>query len=290
MYLHTRATASYLTLGGVLLLAISGAAQDDKGRERYEAAGTIRALAPGAVQVATNDNQLMSVKLPAKPADISFIAKAETSFLRPGMTVKFSTNFNKRGQPAEPISSLTVFTPLEATDLGVYPENAGAGGPKPLDGLFSEPEPVAQPKKKAPKVKIEDIPYRVGGRIVSLKGSKMIVAAGGSQLKCELADAARIQVALADLSYAKQGDKVEVMGWHYPATQPSVAMAGTISVTALEPLVGETKPRAGSKTAEKNANDEAPAKGKGKASEDEEEEDAPPAKSKGKGKAKPSDE
>ena len=60
--------------------------------------------------------------------------------LKPGMKVTFSAVMNKKGVVQGPITSLTVFTPVEATDIGVWPEKGSEGGPNPLEGLFSAKE------------------------------------------------------------------------------------------------------------------------------------------------------
>jgi hypothetical protein len=247
-----RQATTYRAAGLWLVLASLAVAQE-QGRERYEAAGSVRAVAPGAVQVLTAENGLVSVKLPTKPADISFTANADPSFLRPGLVVRFSAVPNKRWQITEPITSLTVFTPLERGDLGVYPENAGGSGPNPLGGIFSDPQSERQPKKKPTRKVAEEVPYRIGGTIVSIKANKMVVAAGGTQIKCEVADDVKVKVSLANLSYARLGDKVEIEGWHYPARKQAGVLANRISVTAVEPLTGEKKTRPGAKEDEKDS-------------------------------------
>jgi hypothetical protein len=229
--------ARFLALGALLFAAAAVSAQENE-RERFQASGTIRAVAPGAIQVATTNNELVAMKLGNK-AEVSFTGKADASFLRPGMPVRFSAVVNKRGQVVEPITAITVFTPKERTDLGVYPEYAG-DGPGSL-GLFTDPEEEAS--KKPVKKVVEEMPYRVGGTLASIKNGKMVVNAGGVSIKCELADDARVSVAVSNLAYVQLGDQVEVDGWSFAAGRNAGIMANRVTVTAANPLSGERKPR-----------------------------------------------
>jgi hypothetical protein len=219
-------------------------------REQFQARGTLRGVAPGGLQMATDDNQLVAVKIQGRQAEVSFTGNADASFLKPGMQVKFSALVKKSGKVAEPITSLVIFTPQDRTEIGVYSENA-ASAPNPLEGLFST-EPKEEPKKPArPRRIVEDQPYRIGGTLVSLKAGKMVVSAGGNQIKCELADDAKIRVATSNLAYARVGDKVDVDGWTY-ATMKQLAVANRVSVTAAEPLTGEDKKKTRASADEEN--------------------------------------
>lgn len=216
------------------------ASAQEEPRERLEAKGTFRAGFNGGFQLATDTNETWLVKLPKKPDEISFTANAEQSFLRPGMKVKFTAVMNKKGIVKEPVTSLVVFTPTEAADIGVWPENAGHA-PNPLEGLFSPREVKEEPKGKGKKPVVEDQVCRVGGTLKSLKSGRLVVIAGRMEVKCELAENAKIKVATSDLSLAQLGDKVEVEGWYYPNARQAGLAANRVSVTAANPLTGEKK-------------------------------------------------
>lgn len=236
----------------LLLLAVVPAVlfAQDQPKENLSAKGTLRGVFAGGIQLATDDNEAWKVKLPDKPSEISYSANAEQSFLRPGMKVKFSAVMNRKGIVQEPITSLTVFTPLKPADLGVWPETEGEGAYNPLAGLFNTEEPKEQPKVKGKKPVVEDVACRVGGTLKSLKSGRMVVVAGRMQIKCELAENAKIRVSTSDLSLAQLGDKVEVEGWYYANAKQAGLWANQLSITAAEPLTGEKK-KSGKESEEK---------------------------------------
>jgi hypothetical protein len=148
---------------------------------------------------------------------------------------------NKKGIVKEPVTSLVVFTPQEAKDIGVWPEGAGESAPNPLEGLFSPKEVKDEPKTKGKKPVVEDQVCRVGGTVKSLKAGRLVVVAGRMEVKCELAENAKIKVSTSDLSFVQVGDKVEVEGWYYANAKQAGLWANSISVTAANPLMGEKK-------------------------------------------------
>jgi hypothetical protein len=234
-----------LILGPSLALA-----QEDRPKENLRAVGTIRGVFNGGFQLATDTNEQWKVKLPDKASEVSFSGTADHSFLKPGMYVKFSAVMNHKGVVQGPITSLTVFTPLEDKDIGWWPEKAAGGGPSPLEGLFSQKE-VKKEEPKGKGKKIEDEAYYVGGTLKSLKAGRMSVQSGGKEIKCVLAEDAKIKVATSDLSFAKLGDKVEVEGWYY-ANAKGGLWANQVSVTAANTLQNEKKkPKTDDEPAEK---------------------------------------
>jgi hypothetical protein len=226
----------------VLLLALApfGLSQEQP-RENLSAKGTFRGGFNGGFQFASDSNEIWKVKLPAKASEISYTANAEPSFLRPGLNVTFTAVMNKKGVVKEPVTSLTVFTPLEAKDLGVWLEGAGEGAPNPLENLFSPKEVKEEPKTKGKKPVVEDQVCRVGGTLKSFKAGRLVVVAGRMEVKCELADNAKIKVSTSDLSFVQLGDKVEVDGWYYANAKQAGLWANSVSVTAANPLTGEKK-------------------------------------------------
>jgi len=226
----------------LLILVSAVVSAQDQPKENLTARGTFRGGFKGGFQLAADTNEPWNVRLPAKASEVSFTANAEQSFLRPGMKVKFSAVMNKKGVVKEPVTSLVVFTPLEASDIGVWPENAGYdSAPNPLEGLFSPREVKEEPKTKGKKPVVEDQVCRVGGTLKSFKGGRLVVLAGRVEVKCELAESAKVKVSTNDLSLVQLGDKVEVEGWYYTNAKQAGLYANSVSVTAANPLTGEKK-------------------------------------------------
>lgn len=220
------AAASFALLASLVL------AQEPQ-YERLNASGKIVRLVPGGVQLATENGDQWSVKLPNRARDVNYSADADVDFLKPEMMVRFSATLSNKGLVLSEIGSIQVFTPLEPGDLGIMPDG---GGKNPADGLFSSEEKEEKKPKKGP----EQMACNIGGQIVSLKGKKMIVAAGGTQLKCDLADDVKVTVSISDLSWARLGDKVQVDG-RYLVANRAAAWANTLSITAANPLVNPKK-------------------------------------------------
>jgi hypothetical protein len=229
-------------LAMLLLLALAPLSySQEQPRENLSAKGTFRGGFSGGFAFASDSNETWKVKLPPKASEISFSANAEPSFLRPGMKVTFSAVINKKGVAKEPVSALTVFTPQEPKDIGVWPEGAGESAPNPLENLFSPKEIKQEPKAKGKKPVIEDQVCRVGGTLKSFKGDRLVVVAGRMEVKCQLTENAKIRVATSDLSFVQLGDKVEVEGWYYANAKQAGLWANSVSITAANPLTGEKK-------------------------------------------------
>ncbi|MBC7855582.1 MAG: hypothetical protein IAF94_19300 [Pirellulaceae bacterium] len=209
-------------------------------KDPLKASGTIKGVAPGVLQIATGEGDTWLLKLEAKPQDVTFSGTAEKSFLRPGMFVEFRAQVSKKGVVAEPVASLTVFTPSEGRPPGVDPDGAGGG-----DGaLFNEPKDEKKPEPKAKKstrLQADDTIYRVAGAISKVgRAGDLTVSAGGAQVKFNLAEDCKISVEVNDLSFVSIGDKITVDGWFLKG-RPGEGAANKIEVTAANPLTDGSK-------------------------------------------------
>ncbi|WP_425617583.1 hypothetical protein NA78x_001264 [Anatilimnocola sp. NA78] len=209
--------------------------------ENAEVSGAIKGMQGTLVQVAAAGGEQWIVQLEARPQDIVYQGTADPSFVKTGMLVEFKAKVNKKGQAADPVSSLTVFTVREGRGVGVTPEGGLAKG----EGeLFSENKPE---EKKAPRVKKEDdnTVYVVAGQITKLSRlGEMTINCAGTTVKADLDKEAKVAVDVNHLQFAQVGDKVEVRA-RYPMGQKAAGqgLATQISVTGAKPL-GEPKKRA----------------------------------------------
>jgi hypothetical protein len=205
--------------------------------------GTIKAAAPGAVQVAVTEKEVWVIHIDdtIKQQDIVFSGTAEKAFLRPGMFVEFRAQVNKRGMVLEPVASLTVFTPSEARPPGVLPDGEAGGGGGALFGDPKEGKEKPEPKKAAAKPKGDDTIYRVAGAISKVgRAGDVTVTAGGAQVKFNLAEECKITVDVNELAYVAPGDKAVVQGSSVKG-QPGEGIASKIEITASKPLTDGTK-------------------------------------------------
>jgi hypothetical protein len=218
-----------------------GAQQPNVPRENLAASGVLKGARGQVLQMQTSEGEQWLVQVqPNRPWDVTFTGAAEASFVKPGMLVQFSSKLNRRGQADEPITQLIIFTMKEGYQLGVLSSDAIGGGDAPSSGLFEEPAEKPKEKKAKPKVD-ENTVYRIAGQITKIsRTGELTINAGGTMVKADLAEDAKVSVDINDLSYARPGDKVEVRGW-YVAGQKGQAVGNQVSVSAAEPLAGPKK-------------------------------------------------
>ena len=171
-----------------------------------------------------------------------FSGSAEPSWLRRGMLVRFTGEFDKKGKPQAPVTELEVFNLREGYQLGVFPEERTGVD---TGDLFTNNTTEKKKKKKRTRAP-QTGKYLVSGRLTVLKGNKLGMSAGGALVQAELAEKVRIAVSLNDIRYIQEGDSVEVDAW-YPEGQKANAraIANRLTITASKPLTGQVKrPRA----------------------------------------------
>jgi hypothetical protein len=224
-------------------------------RENIEASGTVKGMQRGLIHLVTDagDQWLIQVQA-ARPQDISFTGTAEPDFVKPGMWVRFQTKLSRRGDAAEPIESLEIFTPREGYEPGVYADIPSGGGN--TAGLFSdEPAPEAKPKKKSKPKLDEDTVYTVAGQVGKISRlGELTISAAGTSVKAKLAEGVKIRLDMGDLSFLQAGDKIEIRGWH-PAGQKGQAVATQVTASAAQPLTDPSKKKKAAAAEEKPAAD-----------------------------------
>jgi hypothetical protein len=224
-------------------------------RENLQCSGTVKQVGRGVIGVVTDAGDQWVFQLEARPQDLSFTGSADATFVKPGMWIRFTTKLTRRGDAQEPIASAEVYTPREGFGVGVYPEGAGEiGGGEGGGPLFAPAEEKPKPKAKAePKIRDEDVVYRVGGQVSKISRlGELTISAGGSSVKAKLADDAKISIDVTDLSFLQAGDKVEVRGW-YPAGTKGRAIANQVTASASQPLTDASKKKKPVPTADKPA-------------------------------------
>ena len=239
------------TLIGLVVLAPVTAAGAQRGRpqpkpERVEADGTVEGVvAPGVLKILTSTNQTWFFKL-SRETEIHVTGTAEVDYLRPGLFIEFTADLDRRGRSPNKLSELAIFTPTMQKFPGIFPAG-GFGGP---DAAPAQPAPAA---KRDPNA---TTPYKVLGRITSLKNKALTVNAGRGVVRVELADEVKIAVDVADLSVVQKGDKIKADG---TSARQGFAQARTISIELSAPLAAPKKkvPR---KAGERPEKPEKPAK------------------------------
>jgi hypothetical protein len=203
-------------------------------KTNFQAKVTVKEVGAGMFKAETDDGEQWIVKVEAQPKDIIYNAAADANFLRPGQFVRLAGKVNRRGQTAEKVSDVTVFTPKPDTRLGLIAEETRSSDPD----LFVDPRAEKRSKPK-PSV-LADPTYDISGRLTKVTRTELTIDAAGTVVRAQLADKLGVSLVLADLSYLRAGDKVEFGGWYITGTKGQ-AWATKITATAAEPLTDAGK-------------------------------------------------
>ncbi|MCH2127887.1 MAG: hypothetical protein MK179_02025 [Pirellulaceae bacterium] len=144
-------------------------------------------------------------KVEAEVDQIKYIAQAETSWLRPGMYVRYD-GADEKGRTVEPIKELFVFSPRPEFPVGIQDE---------ADGSFL-----------------------IAGRIKNLKNGRLTLLVGRRKTIVTLDEEAEIRVNYANLDLMQLGDNVEASGEFYVEGK---GIATTLVVTAKDTLKSRDK-------------------------------------------------
>jgi hypothetical protein len=206
--------------------------------ENTELSGAIKGMQGSLIQVAAGGGENWVVQVDARPQDVVFQGTADPAFVKAGMLVEFKAKVNKRGQAAEPVTQLTIFTVREGRGVGVQADGAAAKGEGDL--FTSKPE---EEKKPAPKGKPEDPVYQVAGQITKLSRGEMTINCAGTTIKADLDKEAKIQVDVNHLQWAQIGDKIDLRA-RYPMGQKAAGQGLATQLTVVgSTLLGEPKKR-----------------------------------------------
>ncbi len=218
-------------------LTISAHAQNAKPEmEPFAATGTIEAIARGKVQILTNTDQQWLVEI-VPQADIKVTGTAKVDFLRPGMFVKLTAEFDKRGKAAEPVGHLILFTPSQQEMIGVWPE--GAAPSADAEDQFGGADAAAPPTNNRRDQGAGR--YTIHGRLTGNRKGKWTVNAGTATVEFKLTEEPTIDVAIADYSVAKKGDKISIKRGRMFAGRMGFARARKLTIELSEPLTLEKK-------------------------------------------------
>ncbi len=151
---------------------------------------------------------------------VSVTGQADVDYLRPGLSIQFDNELNKKGQLEQTISEIELLP--DRTTLGLFA----------LDDADSRP--VRNPEPGA---------YRIRGKLAAVKQGQLTVSIGGRRYVGELADDVKINFSSDDPNVAEAGDAVKIKAWYYNNAKPISAMnipgrafAESISITLEKPL------------------------------------------------------
>jgi hypothetical protein len=217
--------AEKLAVVFLALLVVPAAAQDRKKpeikQESVEFKGLIAGVQNGVVQiVAEREHEGRRWQEPwlarvAPGAKIDISGFADREFLRPGMIVRLTAEFDlKSGVALEPVTDLIIATPRLGDQVGI----------------FADEEETTERGKKSPPPKMAKL--RIFDQVTGVKENTLIF----KKYRVEVSPEAIIKVDVADPSVLSRGDRVEkVKGW-YVKGRPGAMFIEDIDVTLAQPL------------------------------------------------------
>jgi hypothetical protein len=200
--------------------------QQQQAHQEFHSKGEFDTLVGSGGFVAELDGNRVTLAFePKGKPKIEVTGTATADFLAPGMFVKFKGDFKKNGDGTGEVKDLEIFTPSDKEPLAATP----AGGA--VD--------VSTSKKGGPS----NFPttYDIAGHITGAKNGTITVSCPGLTVHAVVAQDATIKVNVADLRFARSGDKVEVHGWAGNMKGRAVAYATEVKVQSANPLSGPPK-------------------------------------------------
>jgi hypothetical protein len=209
--------------------------------------GTIQAVTRGRIQMATDATEAAkswTVMIDPKTV-VHVTGSAEPDFLRAGLFVRFTAELDKSAVAKEKVQQLTIFSPSPANQPGVWPGGEAPSGDKPAEGGSRRGGGAA--RGAVASKALEAGVYTVAGRITGFRKGRLMVNAGRSTVRADVAEDAKIDVDFADYLAAKPGDKISVTKGMILPARPGLAQAQELSIQLSEPLALPKKKPARSK-------------------------------------------
>jgi hypothetical protein len=194
--------------------------QQNRGVQQFSGSATIRAVGSLGLEVTDANGKNWALK-PDKNCQIVVTGTADPDFLKPDLLVRFTAQFDKKGNATVPLNELEIISQQAAITS--------------LKAESSAKKDSAAAATNGPTV----------GHIKSIKNNQLTVQTPGGTYTAELSANPSIKVNVSDLRWAQAGDKVDASGYYSPQ---GLALAERISVTLATPLGENGKKKIGKTT------------------------------------------
>jgi hypothetical protein len=218
--------------------------------------GTVKGVVDGKIQFEASKGGMWWIQLNGD-TKLRVEGTADSSYLRGGLAVRFTGEFDKKGTLSEEIKEIEIFTPQGKNALGLFSD---ANSDKPV--------------RNAPAGS-----YDIRGKVKSFKDNDLVVSAGNKTISGKVVEGITIKINVEDVKDVSEGDKATVKATYFDAPQqpyggnaagnPRVAAGNEVEVTLANPLTGvkkkaakppkEKKEKKEKKTPAENASNETPA-------------------------------
>ncbi len=189
-----------------------------------EDSGTIKEVSDGQIQFETTKNSEMWWIQLSGETKLRVEGTAEISYLRGGLAVRFTGEFDKKGALQEDIKELEIFTPQGKNGLGFF-----------SDSNSEKPVRNAAPGS-----------YEIRGKVTSFKDNEIVVSAGNKKISGKVAEDAAIKINVEDTKDVRAGDAAKIKATYLDPQKPygmnpGRAVGNEIEVTLAKPLTGVKK-------------------------------------------------
>jgi hypothetical protein len=171
---------------------------------------------------------------------------AKLDYLKAGLIIEFKADFDGKNVK-DKVGDLTIVTLSPEKSLGAYPEGGGPAAAKAAAEKLTPEKRGTKPAKSADAAEKKDPAdaadakrYQFVGKIKGVKENHLSVDAGNKKVQIDLADDAKISVAVTDLAFAVQGDEISVKGKDYRGTS-GACLADDVKITMAKPLSNPKK-------------------------------------------------
>ena len=235
---------------GMLLVSNSWAEN-----QKFEATGIIAGGGQGILQLNVNGRPWL-VEIDSRKwgneakTSVELKASANRELLKNLPAVRFPIMLDEKGKPAEPVESLTIFSPNRETRYGVFPAefvNAAEKSPEKEQprGERERRREEPAPRRELPDLKLK-LPgkFYIVGQISRYRNGEFTVQIPTGRLSAVLADNAKVDLHVTDktaaLNMLQVGDTVSVKGFYQ---QVGTAVAQRIEANLDRQIGGEGEAR-----------------------------------------------
>ena len=224
-----RAAPCFAAVFLLSLLVGSTGAQQPQPPKTLDESGTVKDVSDGKIQFETAKNEMWLIQLSGE-TKLRVEGTAELSYLRGGLAVRFTGEFDKKGALSEDIKEIEIFTPQGKNGLGLFSD---ANSDKPV--------------RNAPAGS-----YEIRGKVTAFKDNEITVSAGTKKISGKVADDVAIKVSVEDTKDIRIGDAAKVKATYIDPQKPyqgrpGSALGNEVEVTLSKPLTGikkKTPPKA----------------------------------------------
>jgi hypothetical protein len=188
----------------------------------FDDKGKVEAVQADVIKFRDSKNEVWLLKI-NQQTQITVKGQAEAGYLRPGMSLQFTGQIDKKGVLKDPVDKIEIFTPQGKMSHGLF-------APTDEQGL----KPVRNPGAGT---------FLIKGKLATYRDGDLLVVAGNRKITGSTSDDLEVTLTSEDPTLAQADDEVTVKAWYDDMTRPNPvlnraggALAEQITITLAKPL------------------------------------------------------